>query len=129
MRAEFSVSGADEVALGLEALPHELNADLAKVVKDSADRLQRQWRSNARKTARRHGKRYPSSITTSLYEQEGSVYADIGPQNDKLQGRMGPGFEYGSVHQSPHYDGALAFADEEPKFTQAVAEHVGYVSE
>jgi hypothetical protein len=119
--------GADEVAAGLEALPGELTQDLFKVLDDSAARLQRDWRANARRTARRHGKHYPSSITHDVYQGEGAIWADTGPDSAKLQGGMGRGFEYGGSNSPPHYDGAIALAANEPRFTEAVLEHIGYV--
>jgi hypothetical protein len=127
MKIETDVIGADEVSNGLIEIPGELNADLAKVVDDRAEKLQRQWRSNARKTARTHGKRYPSSITHDLFRGEGEVYADIGPDNALPQGGMGRGFEYGSVNQTPHYDGALAFFEQEQKFVEDVLDAIGFV--
>ena len=127
MSLDVTVEGDDEVVAGLEALPGELSADLAGVVDDAGRRLRDGWRRNARRSARRHGRYYPASITNGLYQQEGSIYADVGPENALPQGRMGRGFEYGSVNQPPHYDGSLAFATERPKFIADVLEHIGYV--
>lgn len=99
-----------ELQRALEEAPQELADGLFRAVDDSAAKLQRDWRSNARKTARRHGKHYPSSITHDLQLEDGAISADIGPDRAMLQGEMGPGFEYGSVNQPPHMDGAIAFA-------------------
>lgn len=114
------IDGADELATAFELAPKEMDTSLLPVLDKSAERLQRDWRSNARKTARTHGRRYPASITYDLTQQSGSIYADIGPDSAKPQGGMGRGFEYGSVHQPPHMDGARAFADNAQRFEKAV---------
>ena len=111
----------------LEVAPEELAKGLLHAVDDSASALQRDWRSNARKTARRHGKRYPSSITHDVTIASGAVTSDIGPDSAMPQGGMGRGFEYGSVHQPPHMDGAVAFARNTGKFEAAVSDAIAKV--
>lgn len=103
-----------------ELAPEELANGLLDSAEKSAGNLQRDWRSNARKTARRHGKHYPSAITHDVTVESGAVTADIGPERGRPQGRMGPGFEYGSVHQPPHMDGAAAFARNAQVFDREV---------
>lgn len=117
----------DGLQRALEIAPEELAKGLLHAVDDSAAALQRDWRSNARKTARRHGKHYPSSITHDLTMHEGSVSADIGPDRALPQGGMGQGFEYGSVNQPPHMDGAVAFARNAQKFESAVQDAIDTV--
>ncbi len=118
------VDGADELAAAFEAAPEDMSTSLHPVVDERAEKLQRDWRSNARKTARRHGRRYPSSITHDLYQGEGAIWADIGPDVAKPQGGMGRGFEYGGVHQPPHMDGAIAFASNAAKFEHAISDAI-----
>jgi hypothetical protein len=117
----------DGLARALEVAPEELANGLLDAVEKSAAALQRDWRSNARKTARRHGKHYPSSITHDMTLSEGAVSVDIGPDRGMPQGEMGKGFEYGSVHQPPHMDGAIAFARNAQKFESAVDDAISKV--
>ncbi|MGW4406519.1 hypothetical protein ACWEJ6_20995 [Nonomuraea sp. NPDC004702] len=90
------------------------------LVKDYALKLQRKWRENARDTALPHGKHYPRSITASqIYDLSAAVW-EVGPDSLLPQGGMGRGFEFGSVHQPPHLDGARATTAIEPEFNAAV---------
>lgn len=72
--------------------------------------LKNKWRENATQTAGKHGRRYPASIS---YDEVGltSIAFEVGPETNRPQGGMGPGFEYGSKNQPPHLDGQRA-ADE-----------------
>lgn len=124
MHVDLEIDGADELAAAFEDAPIEVLGALRRAVDVSAERLQRDWRANARKSSGRHGKRYPSSITYDVSDDDDGVSADIGPDRARLQGRMGPGFEYGSVNQPPHYDGAKAFAANEQRFADQVANAV-----
>lgn len=87
------------------------------VVKQEAQRLRNDWRDNARRTAGRHGKHYPSSIT--MEQEEGATW-EVGPDSAYPQGGMGRGFEYGSVNQPPHLDGMRAAMAAEPRLEKAV---------
>jgi hypothetical protein len=111
----------------LEEAPGELADGLLDAAETSAAKLQRDWRAGARKSARRHGKHYPSSITHDVTVESGSVSADIGPERARPQGGMGPGFEYGSVHTAPHPDGAAAFARNAQAFDRAVQDAIDQV--
>lgn len=128
MSAELHIDVDDHgLQHALELAPEHLAKGLLHAVDDSAAALQRDWRSGARKTARRHGKRYPSSITRDVTIQSGAVTSDIGPDSAMPQGGMGRGFEYGSVHQPPHMDGAVAFARNTGKFEAAVSDAIAKV--
>lgn len=61
-------------------------------------------RANARRTARSHGKHYPSAITweMKLVSSFGLIVGEYGPDVSKRQGRMS--FENGSRNQPPHRD-------------------------
>lgn len=89
------------------------------LVKEFATKLRNDWRKNARATARRHGKHYPRSITAEQkHSLEGPEW-EVGPEVGLPQGGMGRGFEYGSVHQPPHLDGARAAVGVEASFAAA----------
>lgn len=111
----------------LAAAPGELAEALHDATDDSAAAVGRDWRSNARKTARRHGKLYPRSITHTTVVEAGAVTADIGPESAMPQGGMGAGFEYGGVHQPPHMDGAAAFARQAQPFSRRVDDAIDRV--
>jgi hypothetical protein len=80
---------------------------------EGAERITAEWRANAKETSGVHGKHYPASIT---WQERFSTNLEfeIGPEIGKPQGRMGPGFEYGSVNQDPHLDGNRAADKLEP---------------
>lgn len=86
------------------------------VVKDNAQQLRDQWQQNATDTAGRHGKHYPKAITAEQIPVTEEVLWEVGPESALPQGGMGPGFEYGSRNQPPHWDGARAAVSQEPKF-------------
>jgi len=90
------------------------------VAKKFAEKLKKDWQKNARSTARQHGKHYPRSITAEQkFVLDGPDW-EVGPESGLPQGGMGRGFEYGSVNQPPHLDGARAATGIEAPFEAAV---------
>ena len=90
------------------------------IVEEQAKQLRNDWRDNARRTARRHGKHYPRSIT---HEQiDGEAIYEVGPDSALPQGGMGRGFEWGSVNQPPHLDMTQAIVSVPERFEKAVSE-------
>lgn len=125
---ELNVDIDDEgLAEAFARAPEEMGRGLRGALEESAEKLQRDWRDGARRSSGRHGKHYPSSITHEFEVTEGSLSVDIGPEIGRLQGRMGKGFEYGSVHQPPHMDGASAFARNARPFESAVQDAIDRV--
>lgn len=108
----------DKLAADLAAAGKQAVARAYDAVEKNAQQLQREWRSNARKTARKTGKSYPKSITNEQLPTPGAATWQVGPQYGIGQGSMGAGFEYGSVNQPPHLDGARAAANVEPKLVK-----------
>lgn len=92
------------------------------VVKQHAEELRDAWRDNARETALPHGKHYPKAITAEQIPTGSEIAWVVGPENLRRQGSMGRGFEYGSVNQPPHLDGARAAITQEPMFFKALDE-------
>lgn len=88
-----------------------------EVVKSQAAKLRNEWRNNARRTAKQHGKHYPNSIT--MEAGDGAEW-EVGPDSAMQQGGMGRGFEFGSVNQPPHLDGMKAAMAAEPRLEKAV---------
>ena len=80
---------------------------LREVMAASGEAFAREWAANARETSGEHGKWYPDSIDSEMRPGL-HIEVEVGPNAAKPQGRMGPGFEYGSVNQPPHLDGQRA---------------------
>lgn len=114
------VEGSAALAMAFESTPEQVQEVLIEVVEHSGQQLRDDWRKGARRTGRRHGRRYPTSITSTVGADAGRLYVDVGPEEDRRQGGMGRGFEYGSVHTPPHPDGATAFAANIEPFAKAV---------
>ena len=118
--SDFEVQGlagwsADLGKAAVQALPA-----VRAVTEANGTALRDQWRTNARATAGKHGKWYPSSITDEGKVTPGAVTVEVGPDSSKRQGGMGRGFEYGSVHQPPHLDGNKAAEVIAPKFASEI---------
>jgi len=112
---------------GLGGLSEDLRHAAAKalpavraVTLANARELRDKWRKNAKRTAGAHGRHYPSSITMDEVVAFGAAVVDIGPDSSKKQGGMGRGFEYGSVNQRPHLDGAKAAEAQQGKFASEI---------
>ncbi|TYB69738.1 hypothetical protein FXF51_06130 [Nonomuraea sp. PA05] len=88
------------------------------VVHEQAVRFRNDWRDNARKSAGKHGKHYPSSIT--LEQVGGEAVYEVGPDTTLPQGGMGRGFEWGGVNQPPHNDMGQAIVAVPDRFEAAV---------
>lgn len=64
-------------------------------------------KDNARRSAGKHGKRYPAAITSQMrtpyHYGDGTIFhGEYGPDISRPQGGMS--FEYGSRNQKPHLD-------------------------
>ena len=85
------------------------------------------WRGNARATSGQHGVHYPNSITSEVRVTGMMVAGEVGPDTSRPQGSMGRGFEFGSVNQPPHLDGAKAVDASEAAIEVALGRVVGTV--
>lgn len=70
---------------------------------------------------------YPRSINYEVDESRTEVTAEIGPDRARRQGGRGLGVELGSVNTHPIPHMFPAFEDEEPKYRDQLARHVGDV--
>ena len=113
------VNGLAELTADLEQAAVKALPALAAVAEKAGVSLQAKWRANAKATAKKHGRWYPSSITHETKVTAAAVTVEVGPETGKKQGGMGRGFEYGSVKQPPHLDGKKAADAVEPDFTAA----------
>lgn len=115
--------GAGEIrrlAADLSAVSAKMVGPMRAVFKESGDLLAQEWANNARATSGVHGKHYPNSIDADLRFSLGNIEAEVGPNAGKPQGRMGRGFEFGSVNQPPHLDGLKAVDKLEPLVEKAI---------
>lgn len=71
---------------------------MAKIVRGMAKEGNRMAKENARRTAGKHGKRYPARFKPNRIDQLTWVYGPVG----RPQGEMS--FEFGSRNQPPHLD-------------------------
>ena len=99
---------------------------LYSAYKDSGDAFAEDWRANARETSGAHGKHYPNSITSDTRVST-DIVVETGPETGRKQGRMGRGFEFGSVNQPPHLDGARALPIAERRLLRAADTAIGYL--
>ena len=106
----------------LQVLPDEAEKALTDVVTTAGKDLRTKWRANARSTAGKHGRWYPSSITDTPVDP---LTVEVGPDNGKRQGGMGPGFEYGSIHQPPHHDATNALDGVGKDFARSIEDVAG----
>lgn len=120
----FSINhtGLTELAQDLAVAGSGIAAEMEPEVRQQGRLLREAARANARKSAGRHGRLYPSSITDEVRMADGGIFAEVGPDSDKPQGGMS--FEYGSAHQPPHNDLGAAADVFEPLFIAAVEKKV-----
>ena len=121
------MSGADEVF----ALAHDFkkaSAEVARALYDTfkqeGETFAKDWASNAEATSGEHGKHYPKSITSETRLSLG-ILVETGPESAMPQGGMGPGFEFGSVNQPPHFDGLQAMGPAESRLERAADATIG----
>lgn len=110
------ISGIDDLESDMRHIAVESPKDMAEVVRTSAEAGQRYARSFAKRSAGRHGKHYPNSITA---EPLGPLAWEYGPDASLPQGGMS--FEHGSRNQPPHLDLAKSADIIGPRFARAVA--------
>jgi hypothetical protein len=116
------VSGLEALARALARAAALSDDQCRQVVARGALNIKKDWQNNARASAGRHGRLYPSSIG---YDDPVTVpgvgtSAVIGPDKARPQGALGNLIEFGSVHNPPHNDGGRALLAEEPRFVAAV---------
>lgn len=109
-----------ELSRELRTAARDAGDEAEKVVKRGALNVKNEWRDNAKRSAGRHGRRYPYSISYDTERAGGSTVAEIGPDHAKSQGPLGAILEFGSVNSPPHNDGGRALRAEEPRFVEAL---------
>ena len=100
---------------------------LRSTMAEAGEAFADEWRANAVETSGEHGKHYPDSIDSELVFNAGGVSVDVGPNSAKKQGRMGRGFEFGSVNQPPHLDGLRALDGFQQRAERMVDATIGHL--
>jgi hypothetical protein len=121
--------GASEfftLAKDFERSSIKLAAALYDVYAEQGVQFAHDWAANARETSGTHGKYYPDSIDSETHARLG-IEVEVGPNSAKKQGKMGRGFEFGSVNQPPHLDGARALPAAEQRLERAADLAIAYV--
>lgn len=113
----FDTRDLKRLARDLEGAKFRAQTGARQELRKGAQSIERRWRTNARRTAGRHGKHYPNAIG---WEQVGPLAFEVGPDPAKPQGGMS--FEYGSRNQPPHLDGNRAADVVFPRVVRAMGE-------
>lgn len=119
----------DEVmglARDFEAASREVARALHGVYADAGEDMAEGWRRTATVTAGSHGKHYPKSITSET-KISTDIVVHVGPESGRRQGGMGPGFEFGSVNQPPHLDGAQEIQPMEKRLLSGADAVIGFL--
>jgi hypothetical protein len=99
---------------------------LYEVYAQEGEEFAKDWADNARETSGVHGKHYPNSIDSETRVTLG-IEVEIGPNSAMKQGRMGRGFEFGSVNQPPHLDGIRAMPIAEGRLERKADAAIGFL--
>lgn len=95
--------------------------ELPPVVERGANNIKRDARRLVKAaTSGTYLPHYPRAITYEMEQGGDWVQAKVGPEEGMLQGGMGRGVEFGSVHTAPIPHLFPAFEAEEPRFIQQV---------
>lgn len=97
------VTDLEQLGAHLGRSQWRLSALAPAVMAEVGLELQNAWRANAKATAGKHGKWYPSSIKA---KPDGPLAVKVGPTPGMRQASMS--FEFGSSNQPPHLDGQRA---------------------
>jgi hypothetical protein len=123
------MTGADEVfalARDFQDASAKLAFALYDTYKQEGETFAEDWANNARATSGEHGKHYPDTITSETRLSLG-ILVETGPESGRPQGGMGPGFEFGSVNQPPHFDGLQAMGPAEARLERSADATIAFL--
>ena len=106
------------LAMDLGNASRGLAREMFNIYDQAGEAYAEDWANNARATSGVHGKHYPDSIDHEQKFGGFGVEVEVGPNSGKPQGRMGRGFELGSVNQPPHLDGTRALPAAEERLAK-----------
>ena len=115
------------LAADFAEVPARLTPALRGPMLDVGNAFADEWRRNAVETSGEHGRHYPNSIDAELVFDLSGISVDVGPNNAKKQGRMGRGFEFGSINQPPHLDGLRALDGMQKRAERVIDSAVGFL--
>ena len=121
----MSASEFFDLALDFGKAPAKVASALFDAYKGAGEGFRDDWQANARATSGAHGVHYPDSITTEMRFAGLGIEVETGPETALKQGRMGRGFEFGSVNQPPHLDGLQAIPLAEARLTRLTDAAIG----
>lgn len=118
--------GIDDLADDMVAIARRVRPDMRGVVRDGIRAGADLARTNARRTAGKHGKHYPKAITAEMHTGGGlfgnMISGEYGPDASRPQGGMS--FEFGSRNQPPHLDLARSADVIGPAFERSVRDQI-----
>lgn len=100
--------GVDDLIADMARIRAEAPLVLNGVVRDGVRAGTELAKNFAKRSAGKHGKRYPTAITPQMHRPRPSLFGgmfyggEYGPDSSRPQGGMS--FEYGSRNQKPHLD-------------------------
>ena len=116
-----------DLTADLNLIRKEVRPKMREVVRDGIKAGTVLAKDNAKRSAGKHGKRYPAAITPQMGTGLGLfgtlISGEYGPERDRPQGDMS--FEFGSVNQKPHLDLARSADIIGPQFEREVGNAVG----
>lgn len=119
-------SNVDDLANDMIAIAKRVRPDMRDMVRDGIRAGSELARTNAKRTAGKHGKHYPKSITSEMHSGLGlsgnTISGEYGPDASRPQGGMS--FEYGSRNQPAHLDLARSADIVGPSFLRSVDDQV-----
>ncbi|MDX3087189.1 hypothetical protein PV620_30255 [Streptomyces sp. ME02-6978a] len=122
MDARFDMSDVRRLERHLARSIPRLRREARAVTLRGAQNIKKDWRANARATARKHGRFYPRTVGYDFAAYGPDLFmAVIGPDKGGTQGPLGAILEYGSVKNPPHRDGGRALDAETPRFEAQMA--------
>lgn len=114
-----SHAGIADLAADCDHIATGAHSDLRGAVEDGLRVGKGIARANAKRTAGKHGKHYPNSITSKMLAD---LVGEYGPDSAYPQGGMS--FEYGSRNQPPHLDLARSADVAGPALAEAVRKQI-----
>lgn len=116
-----------DLSADLQRIATEVRPRMRGVVRDGLKVGSTIAKANAKRTAGKHGKRYPSSITSEMGSSLGlfgnTISGEYGPDSSRPQGGMS--FEFGSRNQPAHLDLARSADVVGPAFLRSVDDEIG----
>lgn len=120
------IGGVADLARDLAQIQARVRPDMRAVVRDGVKVGGTLAKTNAKRSAGKHGRWYSTAITGSMRRDMGlfgnTISGEYGPEAEMAQGDMS--FEFGSRNQEPHLDLARSADVVGPSFLRSVDDAV-----